>query len=86
MARSGSNKTTVSVDAPIMIVTDGTPVWHNEEWPMLFFGWLKENKFKLKGLQQCQGHLKLTFVDPKTSTLFRLKYDEEKIFRTKKRT
>ena len=36
MARSGSNKTTVSVDAPIMIVTDGTPVWGDEKWPMKF--------------------------------------------------
>ena len=30
MAQSGSKSVTVKIDAPIIVITDGTPVWGDE--------------------------------------------------------
>ena len=34
MAQSGSKSVTVKIDAPIIVTSDGTPIWGNEKWPM----------------------------------------------------
>jgi hypothetical protein len=82
MAMSGSKSVTVKISAPIVITSDGTPVWTDRDWPMNFFEWLGKTKLKLSGASHGNGALTLRFVDPKTATMFRMKYDEKKIFRT----
>ena len=75
MARSG--RKTIKIDAPIMLTTDGTPVWMDQgEWAMDFFDWLSNEKLnkKLSGLQHLHNKIKLTFVTPKDCTTFGLKY------------
>ena len=52
MATSG--RKTIKIDAPIMVTTDGTPVWMDKgKWAMDFFEWLSKVKLngKLSGLQ-----------------------------------
>ena len=80
MAQSGSKSVTVKIDAPIIVTTDGTPVWGNEKWPMKFFDWLDKNGFrkKLSGFTHMNNKLKLSFIDSKSATMFGLKYDREK--------
>ena len=81
MAQSGSKSVTVKIDAPIIVTTDGTPVWSNEQWPMKFFDWLgKQKGIQLAGASHGNGQLTLRFVNPKQATMFRMKYDEKKIF------
>ena len=79
MARSG--RKTIKIDAPIMVTTDGTPVWMDQgEWAMDFFDWLSNEKLnkKLSGLQHLHNKIKLTFVTPKECTMFGLKYASRK--------
>ena len=75
MARSG--RKTIKIDAPIMVTTDGTPVWMDQgEWAMDFFDWLSNEKLnkKLSGLQHLHNKIKLTFVTAEDCTIFGLKY------------
>jgi hypothetical protein len=81
MAQSGSKSLTVKIKAPIIITSDGTPVWMEEKWPMKFFDWLgKQKGIQLAGASHGNGQLTLRFVNPKQATMFRMKYDEKKIF------
>ena len=81
MAQSGSKSVTVKINAPIIITSDGTPVWMNEHWPMRFFEWLGQQKgITLAGARHGNGQLTLRFVNPEQATMFRMKYDEKKIF------
>ena len=75
MAQSG--RKTIKIEAPILVTSDGTPVWMDQgEWAMDFFDWLSEVKLndKLSGLQHMQNKIKLTFVSAKDCTTFGLKY------------
>ena len=75
MALAG--RKTIKIDAPIMVTTDGTPVWMDHgEWAMDFFDWLSKVKLndKLSGLQHYDSKVKLTFVTAKDCTTFGLKY------------
>ena len=79
MAQSG--RKTIKIDAPIMVTTDGTPVWMDQgEWAMDFFDWLSKSKLndKLSGLQHLDSKVKLTFVSAKDCTMFGLKYASRK--------
>ena len=81
MAQSGSKSVTVKIKAPIIITSDGTPVWMEENWPLKFFDWLgKQKGIQLAGASHGNGQLTLRFVNPKQATMFRLIYDEKKIF------
>ena len=81
MAQSGSERVTVKIKAPIIITSDGTPVWMEENWPLKFFDWLgKQKGIQLAGASHGNGQLTLRFVNPKQATMFRMKYDEKKIF------
>ena len=81
MAQSGSKSVTVKIKAPIIITSDGTPVWMEENWPLKFFDWLgKQKGIQLAGASHGNGQLTLRFVNPKQATMFRMKYDENKIF------
>ena len=81
MAQSGSKSVTVKIKAPIIITSDGTPVWMEEKWPMKFFDWLgKQKGIQLAGASHGNGQLTLRFVNPKQATMFRMKYDEKNIF------
>jgi len=81
MAQSGSKSVTVKIKAPIIITSDGTPVWMEENWPLKFFDWLgKQKGIQLAGASHGNGQLTLRFVNPKQATMFRMKYDEKKIF------
>ena len=75
MAQSG--RKTIKIDAPIIVATDGTPVWMDQgEWAIDFFDWLSSVKLnaKLSGLQHMNSKIKLTFVTAKDCTTFGLKY------------
>ena len=75
MARSG--RKTIKIEAPVLVTSDGTPVWMDDgKWAMNFFDWLAEAKLndKLSGLQHMQNKIKLTFVTAKDCTIFGLKY------------
>ena len=75
MAQSG--RKTIKIEAPILVTSDGTPVWMDQgEWAMDFFDWLSKVKLndKLSGLQHMQNKIKLTFVSAKDCTTFGLKY------------
>ena len=79
MAQSG--RKTIKIEAPILVTSDGTPVWMDQgEWAMDFFDWLTKNKLnnKLSGLQHMQNKIKLTFVTAKDCTMFGLKYASRK--------
>jgi hypothetical protein len=79
MAQSG--RKTIKIDAPVLKMTDGTPVWMDDgRWAMEFFEWLGEVKLsdKLSGLQHMNNKLKLTFVTAKDCTVFGLKYASRK--------
>ena len=79
MATSG--RKTIKIDAPIMVTTDGTPVWMDKgKWAMDFFEWLSKVKLngKLSGLQHLDSKVKLTFVSAKDCTIFGLKYASRK--------
>ena len=81
MAQSGSKSVTVKIKAPIIITSDGTPVWMEENWPLKFFDWLgKQKGIQLAGASHGNGQLTLRFVNPKQATMFRMKYDAKKIF------
>ena len=47
MVRYG--KTTLEIDAPIIIVQNGIAVWTDERWPRKFFQWLEKEKINLRG-------------------------------------
>jgi len=79
MAQSG--RKTIKIEAPLMVTTDGTPVWMDQgEWAMDFFDWLSKVKLndKLSGLQHLNNKIKLTFVTAKECTMFALKYASRK--------
>ena len=79
MARSG--RKTIKIDAPLLKMTDGTPVWMDRgEWAMNFFDWLNKTKLnkKVSGLQHMNEKLKLTFITAKDCTTFALKYASRK--------
>ena len=79
MAQSG--RKTIKIDAPVLKMTDGTPVWMDDgRWAMEFFEWLGKVKLndKLSGLQHMNNKLKLTFVTAKDCTVFVLKYASRK--------
>ena len=79
MARSG--RKTIKIDAPLLRMMDGTPVWMDRgEWAMDFFDWLNETKLnkKVSGLQHMNNKLKLTFTTAKDCTTFALKYASRK--------
>ncbi|OUU23437.1 MAG: hypothetical protein CBB97_13340 [Candidatus Endolissoclinum sp. TMED37] len=78
MAQYG--KTTIEINAPLIIAQDGIAVWMEEEWPRKFFGWLEEQNINLRGIKHGNGHLVLEFKTPEDLTLFGFKYDEKKIF------
>ena len=50
----------------------------DENWMHDFFDFMKENKFKLSGLQHKHNKIKLTFVTAKECTMFGLKYASRK--------
>ena len=79
MAQFG--RKTIKIDAPIIVTTDGTPVWMDDgKWAMDFFDWLSESKLndKLSGLQHLHNKIKLTFVTAQECTMFALKYASRK--------
>ena len=78
MAQSG--RKTIKIEAPIIITSDGTPVWMDKEWAVDFFDWMSEVKLnnKLSGLQHMDSKVKLTFVSAKDCTMFGLKYASRK--------
>ena len=78
MATSG--RKTIKIEAPIIITSDGTPVWTDKEWAVDFFDWMSEVKLnnKLSGLQHLDSKVKLTFVSAKDCTMFGLKYASRK--------
>ena len=78
MALAG--RKTIKIDAPIIITSDGTPVWMDKEWAVDFFDWMSEVKLngKLSGLQHMNSKVKLTFVSAKDCTMFGLKYASRK--------
>ena len=79
MAQSG--RKTIKIEAPLMVTTDGTPVWMDQgEWAMDFFDWLSKVKLndKLSGLQHLNNKIKLTFATAKDCTMFALKYASRK--------
>ena len=72
MAQSG--RKTINIKAPIIITSDGTPVWMDEDWLVDFFDWLGKTKLKVSGMKHMQNKLQLTFTTPKECTMFGLKY------------
>jgi hypothetical protein len=72
MAQSG--RKTIKIEAPIIITSDGTPVWMNKEWAVDFFDWLGKSKLKISGMKHMDNKLQLTFTSPHQCTLFTLKY------------
>tara|TARA_R110000822_G_scaffold180954_1_gene320643 strand:+ start:459 stop:692 length:234 start_codon:yes stop_codon:yes gene_type:complete len=72
MATSG--RKTIKIEAPIIITSDGTPVWMNKEWAVDFFDWLGKSKLKISGVKHMDNKLQLTFTTPKDCTMFGLKY------------
>ena len=72
MATSG--RKTIKIEAPIIITSDGTPVWMAKEWAVDFFDWVGKTKFKISGMKHMNNKLQLTFVTPKDCTMFGLKY------------
>jgi hypothetical protein len=78
MAMSG--RKSIKIEAPIIITSDGTPVWMDKEWAVDFFDWMSEVKLnnKLSGLQHLDSKVKLTFVSAKDCTMFGLKYASRK--------
>tara|TARA_B100000795_G_C22633290_1_gene373454 strand:+ start:516 stop:764 length:249 start_codon:yes stop_codon:yes gene_type:complete len=74
MALAG--RKTIKIDAPIIITSDGTPVWMDRNWAVDFFDWLSQVKLndKLSGLQHMNSKVKLTFASAKDCTMFGLKY------------
>ena len=76
MAQSG--RKTIKIEAPIIITSDGTPVWMNKEWAVDFFDWLGKNKLKISGVKHMNNKLQLIFVTPKDCTMFGLKYASRK--------
>ena len=72
MAQSG--RKTIKIEAPIIITSDGTPVWMNKEWAVDFFDWLGKSKLKISGVKHMDNKLQLTFTTPKDCTMFGLKY------------
>ena len=79
MARSG--RKSISIDAPLLKMADGTPVWMDHgEWMMNFFDWMSKNKLnkKLSGIQHLNHKIKLTFITPKDCTSFALQYASRK--------
>ncbi len=79
MAQSG--RKTIKIEAPIMLTSNGTPVWMDDgKWAMEFFDWLGKAKLndKVSGLQHMNNKIKLTFITPKDCTTFGLKYASRK--------
>jgi len=76
MAQSG--RKTIKIEAPIIITSDGTPVWMNKEWAVDFFDWLGKSKLKISGVKHMDNKLQLTFTTPKDCTMFGLKYASRK--------
>ncbi len=79
MAQSG--RKTIKIEAPILVTSDGTPVWTDDgTWAMEFFDWLGKAKLntKVSGLQHLHNKIKLTFVTAKDCTAFGLKYASRK--------
>ena len=78
MATSG--RKSIKIEAPVIITSDGTPVWMDKNWVVDFFDWLSEVKLndKLSGLQHLDSKVKLTFVSAKDCTMFGLKYASRK--------
>ena len=72
MAQSG--RKTIKIEAPIIITSDGTPVWMNKEWAVDFFDWLGKSKLKISGMKHMNNKLQSTFTTPKECTMFGLKY------------
>ena len=72
MAQSG--RKTIKIEAPIIITSDGTPVWMDKEWAVDFFDWVGKTKLKISGMKHMDNKLQLTFVTPKDCTMFGLKY------------
>ena len=72
MAQSG--RKTINIEAPIIITSDGTPVWMNKEWAVDFFDWVGKTKLKISGVKHMDNKVQLTFVTPKDCTMFGLKY------------
>tara|TARA_B100000780_G_scaffold270492_1_gene230379 strand:- start:442 stop:675 length:234 start_codon:yes stop_codon:yes gene_type:complete len=75
-----SGRKSIKIEAPIIITSDGTPVWMDKEWAVDFFDWMSEVKLngKLSGLQHMNSKVKLTFVSAKDCTMFGLKYASRK--------
>ena len=75
-----SGRKTIKIEAPVIITSDGTPVWMDKNWVVDFFDWLGEVKLndKLSGLQHLDSKVKLTFVSAKDCTIFGLKYASRK--------
>ena len=76
MAQSG--RKTINIKAPILITSDGTPVWMDEDWLVDFFDWLGKTKLKVSGMKHMQNKLQLTYTTPKECTMFGLKYASRK--------
>ena len=75
-----SGRKSIKIEAPIIITSDGTPVWMDKEWAVDFFDLMSEVKLngKLSGLQHMNSKVKLTFVSAKDCTMFGLKYASRK--------
>ena len=72
MATSG--RKTIKIEAPIIITSDGTPVWMDKDWAVDFFDWVGKTKLKISGVKHMNNKLQLIFVTPKDCTMFGLKY------------
>ena len=80
MATSG--KKTIKIDAPIMKI-QGAYVWMDRHWFPNFCDFLKDNHFKIKGIDILNQKIKVRFSNPDHVIMFGLMYDrakEEKIF------
>ena len=76
-----SGRKSVTIDAPLLKMADGTPVWMDQgEWMMDFFDWIKKKKLntKLSGIQHLNNKIKLTFITAKDCTSFALQYASRK--------
>jgi hypothetical protein len=69
---------TIKIESPIIITSDGTPVWMDKEWAVDFFDWVGKTKLKISGVKHMNNKLQLTFVTPKECTMFGLKYASRK--------
>ena len=62
MAMSG--RKSIKIEAPIIITSDGTPVWMDKNWVVDFFDWLGKTKLTVSGMKHMNNKIQLTFTTP----------------------